>query len=198
MTRNLGRKPGEGQAPFGTFGNDGNTYVDSGGVRVEDDTGLIRVAVGRISAFVDEEDTGDFGLVVRNPEGLVVIDGTSDVFKIVATGTINLTGPNGGGAGGGTSASSVDLATGLTYRPQIFGMLDDSSAFPDEARILPTIVFDLSNGFPASGLVVDHQFMSCKVVNTDETRVTMRWQSRVNRSAITNTFRYFVANEQAF
>lgn len=140
----------------------------------------------------------DGALTVVNPGGTVIIDGSSNMFKIAATGTLSVTGPNGSGAGGGTANNSATISTGLTAAPVSVWHLQDTTGFPGYAMALPYVTFDNSNGFPSSGLVTDRYLGGAKVVNTNETQVTATWSSRLNRSASSLTWRYYLMKETAF
>ena len=60
------------------------------GISVADGNGITRVTLGKISPDPDP----DYGLQVIGPGGqTTIIDDTSDVFKIVATGTMTATAP---------------------------------------------------------------------------------------------------------
>jgi len=148
----------------------GNTLIDNGGVTV----------------------TGG-AITVKNAGGTVIIDGTSDIFKIAATGTQSLTGPNGSGSGGGSASVGVTIATGLTVRPAHIGfMLVGSFAYP-----LTYTLFDNSNGYPSSGLVTDVWTQTTTVSGGSSTDVEERWATRLNRTASTYSFRYYILAEAA-
>src|SRR5438128_7085956 len=73
------------QSVYGQLGAASNVYVQGDAVKVIDAAGNIRVYLGNIPG-------GDYGLQVVSSDGAtVIIDGTSDIFKIVATGTTSVT-----------------------------------------------------------------------------------------------------------
>lgn len=133
-------------------------------------------------------------ITVINPGSIVILDGTSDMFKIAATGTMNLTGPDGSGSAGGNAIIATNIATGLTIIPAHLGYLEFPAGI---ASSLPHYDYDISNGYAGSGLVLDGMRQDTQVWSTNQTRVTARWSSRLDRSAITYTFRYYVLKEAA-
>lgn len=68
----------------GRLGAGTNTTIDDFGLKVTDGAAVERVRVGNIGG-------SDYGLKVTNAGSVVIIDGTSDMFRIAATGTISLT-----------------------------------------------------------------------------------------------------------
>lgn len=89
-------EPFGGPAPqlvYGQLGAESRTYVLRDGIHVGDTAGNDRVHLGQLPS-------GDYGLEVTNPGGTVIIDGTSNMFKIQATGTFSH-----------TVADNTDLAT---------------------------------------------------------------------------------------
>lgn len=69
-----------------------------------------RVQLGKLPS-------GDYGLrVVASDGATVIIDGTSNMFKIIASGGLGITGCNGTGTVC-TSQASVSIATGLSVEP---------------------------------------------------------------------------------
>lgn len=99
---------GSDRPAYGRLGGQSRTYVEEGGVRVEDDAGVERVKLGKITSTT-------YGLRVNNPAGSVIIDGSSDMFRITAAGTLALSGftsPLNPGA-----TNNVSIGTGLSYTP---------------------------------------------------------------------------------
>jgi hypothetical protein len=91
-------------------------------VIVQDKNGNTRVTLGDISVAQDDS---DFGLKVVASDGTtVIIDGTSDVFKITATGTTSLTVPANSSAT--TSVSLPGLGT-VTLAPAHACYIGDTS-----------------------------------------------------------------------
>jgi len=82
--------PGQGQLTYGALGGASNAYVNGTGLHVTDGN-VERVRVGDVSTAGDGS---AFGLQIFDPggpNGTVIIDGTSDMFRISATGTLSLT-----------------------------------------------------------------------------------------------------------
>lgn len=128
----------------------------------------------------------NYGLKVISDGGTVIIDGNSNMFKIAATGTRTLTGCN-GSAAFCQASTNVDLLTELTVKPAHLMFVEDSLAYSLENLT-----------FFSDGTFVDQKYGVTSVVNTNQTRVTIVWNTRTDRSAVTNTFRYFVLKETAF
>jgi hypothetical protein len=137
-------------------------------------------------------------LVVTNPSATVIIDGTSDIFKIIATGTLVVSGVNGSGPFGGMGTTGVNLATGLTYRPQVIGMFDDTTRYPGEAILMPVPNANMDNGAVGSGEWVDNDLLTSKVYLTNLTQIRERWETRYDRSGSSSTYRYYLLLEIAF
>lgn len=80
-----------------------------GDLTVEDANGVVRARLGMIGTT----QSPDYGLKVTSSDGAtVIIDGTSDIFKITATGVLNTS-----GAGTGTATASVLLGITATNIP---------------------------------------------------------------------------------
>jgi hypothetical protein len=91
-----------GALSSGQLGGGSNAYVDGDAVKVVDAAGNIRVYLGNIP-------NGDYGLQVISSDGsTVIIDGTSDVFKILASGVFSDTNP-----GATNSHDNLQTLTGL-------------------------------------------------------------------------------------
>lgn len=125
-------------------------------------------------------------ITVINPGGTTIIDGTSDMFRIAATGTLNITGCNGTG-GMCNVSNNVTLATGLTVVPAHLSYLQDGGI----ARTLPRITRTGSD-------LVDSILAYTEVVGGTSTRLTIFWDTTVDRSALTLTARYYVLQQIAF
>lgn len=80
---------GEKPLVYGQLGGASRVHVSGDGINVTDEAGELRVRLGRIVEFQEGVSDNDYGLVVRNPAGTVIIDGTSDMFKIAAAGTVS-------------------------------------------------------------------------------------------------------------
>lgn len=85
-------------------------------VRVEDATGVERVLIGNIGT----DDTPNYGLRVTSSDGTtVIIDGTSNMFKIVATGTQSVA----------YNGNTFTLLSGVTSGSQMLKALFEISTF---------------------------------------------------------------------
>jgi hypothetical protein len=94
------------------------------GLVVQDANGVVRVTVGEIS-----QNPPDYGLQVTGPQGGpgVILDGTSDMFRIAATGTVSLAIP----ANGSNATSTVLSGLGsFTTPPAHSAFLTDSALGP--------------------------------------------------------------------
>jgi hypothetical protein len=78
MTHRMGGQ----RLAYGQLGGQSRTFIETGGIRVEDGNEVERVALGKLGS-------GSYGLRVNNPSGTVIIDGTSDMFRISASGTLS-------------------------------------------------------------------------------------------------------------
>jgi hypothetical protein len=152
-------------------------------ISIEDDAGIVRVLLGDISAAGDDS---SFGLQVVSSDGTtVIIDGTSDMFKIAATGTLSTpaaTGP-------GFSRAQVDLATGLTYNPMGIAYVGVSLSQPCLAMVWDS----------ATGLISDtYELLDLQVVSGNQTRVRVQTTtSRTGAGFLDYTYRYYVLQETA-
>lgn len=149
-----------------------DAYLNDSGTVVIDQSGLT-VTGGAIT--------------VKGPTGTVIIDGSSDMFKIAATGTIvtpTLTAP-------GESSTATDIATGLTYRPASL-LYREHTGTISGAQLLPWYLVN-----SADGLTLDGYYGRTTVVNTNETRVrAVLWTSRAAGLG-PYTYRYYVLKEVA-
>lgn len=122
-------------------------------------------------------------ITVHNPGGTVVIDGTSNMFKIAATGTLAT--PDLGAAG--NSQVFVNLATGFTYRPMTLTQCDSSSG---SSYPTPVLTFD------GAGAILDHLRTWVNVVNGNQTQVVAdSWTKRATGLGRTYNYRYYVLKE---
>lgn len=128
-------------------------------------------------------------LVVKNPGSTVIIDGTSDMHKIVATGTLAT------GANSGTSevSASASLSTGLTYRPVNHWFLDLSAG----AQHLPYYFNNWAVTANAGADTLDGYNGRANVVNTNQTQVTAYLATTRSAGLSSRTFRYYVYKEVA-
>jgi hypothetical protein len=161
------------------------------GISVADSVGTERVRLGQITAPSEDNPTGDYGLKVVSSDGAtVVIDGTSNMFKIAASGTLAITPP----AAGAATQASVTLSTGFAYGPTLLGFLEIAgTAWTD---ILPWIFIN-----DATGAVRDLVFMYLSFTTSpDINTVFVEWKSPSGLFAGggDKTTRYFVLKEAAF
>lgn len=85
-------------------------------VRVEDANGVERVLLGNLGT----DDAPDYGLRVKSSDGTtVIIDGTSDIFKIAESGTLSLSVVNNSSGSTTASITSGNLAMGNIYHTQV-------------------------------------------------------------------------------
>jgi hypothetical protein len=129
-------------------------------------------------------------LTVTNGDDIVIIDGQSNMFKIAATGTISITGP----AANAATTQTATVATGLTYPPAHTGLLESAAG---QSWMVPYSVHDNTAG-AGSGHTTDNHYQYAEVVSSNQTKVSVSWHSRLDRSATTLTARYFILKEQAF
>jgi hypothetical protein len=124
-------------------------------------------------------------LTVTNPGSVVIIDGTSDMFRIVATGTLACAAP---GAGAQTSAGAT-LSTGLTYGPASSWYVGTGSGdIP-----CPYYIWNLSGG------AINWSYEGrANVINTNQTSVGA-YQSRMSGAGAdyVYTYRYYVLSQVA-
>lgn len=131
------------------------------GIKVADSLGVDRVTLGQISIPTEANPTGDYGLKVVSSDGATtIIDGTSNMFKIAATGTLNWPAA---GAGAQTT-NTTDVATGFTYAPMVTANVDFGGTLVLPAPQTGIALFD--------GHVVQHRDVSTQVVSVNQTRVT--------------------------
>lgn len=124
----------------------------------------------------------------RDTLATVIIDGTSNVFKIAATGTLT---PPAISSGPAESSAQVTLATGLTFVPAHLGYVNYGAG---QARMLP---YTIANWL-GDGVGIDWYYMEVAVVNTDETRVTAEMKTRRAGGLSALPHRYYVLQEVAF
>lgn len=166
---------------YGSLGGAGRVHVRSDGVHVSDEAETDRVHLGKLA-------DGNYGLQVTNPGGTVIIDGTSNMFKIAATGFLSVAGCN-GAAGYCVTTVTTDLATGLTTAPAFLGFRGSGST----AETLPLVQFSAATGAP-----IAQYRMSAGVVNTNQTRVTARWEAlNTDLSGQPNNSLYYIVLKEA-
>jgi len=134
-------------------------------------------------------------ITVTNASGTVVIDGSSNMYKIVASGTISIdsfTGPSSGYA-------AIQLATGFTYRPAFAAWLLSASpgGVPSDnyAVVMPT--HQLGG---ASGGVLPVQARTqgmTRVVNTNQTEFDASHMTALTGATPVQTVKYGIFREAA-
>ncbi len=141
--------------------------------------------VANIGNTVQIDSTGERitggSLTVTNPVGTVIIDGSSNMFKIAVSDTIfTAAGPN-----NGFVDHVVDYPTGLTSPPAhqsycgfTFGQLP----------YISLSALDLTK-------VADQITLHTEVISTNQTRVTVRWTSAYDRSALAWSVHHFIFKE---
>lgn len=171
----------------GAFPDLGHDHVrtDLDGVSVTDDALQERVRLGRLPS-------GDYGLRVVSSDGsTVIIDGTSDMFRIAATGTLNANGP--AGALPSTLATvntSVDVATGFTYTPFVAGYLN----WPAGSTTNTPLTFV---GYYSDGTLARVDRLVVWAIAGAQTRVQWTCQARADYSPQAATVRYYILEQVA-
>jgi hypothetical protein len=131
-------------------------------------------------------------ITVENAGGTVVIDGSSDHFRIVASGSFSLTGCN-GTAAQCQATTNATINTGLTTVPVHIGSMD---AGDGTSRMLPRIATNAT--VAGGGGVTDQYAYRTEVVSGAQTKITLSWFAQdVNRSGTTLDFRYYILAQQA-
>lgn len=167
---------------YGDLGVNSRTFVTSDGMQVTDGASTVRVFLGDISGGAGT----DYGLKVISSDGTtVIIDGTSDMFRIAATGTLTI---SSGPAAGVTVAANTLLATGLTYSPASQGFLESGTV----AYGLPYLSWNNS-----TGAIIDRNTLSAWVEGVTSTKVNVNWGSTGDKTAISQTFRYYIYEQTA-
>jgi hypothetical protein len=164
----------EGTIPAGVALGIAQTTVTADGVEVSHG-GVDRVTLGALGG-------GDYGLKVVNSGATVIVDGSSDMFRIVTTSTFN----SPVASGSGTFTSTVTLSTGLTDVPAVVCWMEAVRGL-----MIPYIIWN-----HADGLVTEHWEVWIENVNTNQTKLTCQLRTRFADSAY--TIRYFVLEQTAF
>jgi len=137
-----------------------------------------RVQLGKLPS-------GDYGLRVVGPDGTtVIIDGTSDMFRIAATGTLtteSFTGP------GSSGFVTVDISTGFIYAPSSHYFVEGSA----------DVSFPLSHYQPGtSGGHVDYWWEgTTQIVNTNQTRARARTSTSISQVISAYVYRYYILEQ---
>lgn len=141
----------------------------------------------------------DGQISVTNPGGTVIIDGTSNMLKVMAEGELIVNGGNGSGAGGGRGNTSTNVPTGQEYVPKSLSYLESFTGSSNTGENLPVTIWDRSNGFANSGTINDHYWMWYVDEWTNSTiTVHAFWDTRQNRSGNQAQYAYTILKEVAF
>jgi len=156
---------------------------------VEDANGVVRVTLGQISAGPPP----DYGLKVVSSDGsTTIIDGTSDVFKIVASGTLTTS-----GAGNGQSQSAVTLTTGITVIPTclIWQEFLDAGTSQNAGQQVNALVINLTSG----AIAFMYEGWAELTATPGQTRVVVQTTATpIGAGGRAGTYRYYVMQETAF
>lgn len=129
-------------------------------------------------------------IVVSNAGSIVIIDGTSNMFKIVGSGTIAV-----GSLGvGGLTGTFLTLFTNLGYRPAhlVYVLLTSGELNPGVAETLLVPIYQWNSG---TGLVDRSYRAGVQEKDADETNIYFETRSRAGHAA--TTYRYYVLKEAA-
>jgi hypothetical protein len=124
-------------------------------------------------------------LTVTNAGSTVIIDGTSDIFKIVATGTITVPA---NGTAPVQNTNTVNLSTGLTYVPA-------SLWFQQQSGYSATMPFLNFNN--ANGAALQYNSSECWMPSSGHTGM---WASAltISGTVVAWTFRYYALVETGY
>jgi hypothetical protein len=154
-------------------------------------TTVLTQVVENSTAEVIIDSTGltiiDGSITVQNPGGTVIIDGTSDMFRIIATGTISLVGPN-----VSVVSSEVLLALGMgSLAPAHMGFYKIGTG--EIAVPMPHTVLDATG---AASLML---WMDTRPEGVTPFRTIMRLIIRAYYNASAQTFntRYYILEQVA-
>jgi hypothetical protein len=188
----------------GELGGASRANVDQDGVFVSDAAGTTRVRMGRLSTSGSGEDaTATYGLEVTNETGTVIIDGTSNMFRIQATGTLTS-----GSMADATDTTVETTLTGLgTFSaiPAFLAFVDDENTnaggrfIGRQIEYLdPVWVANSSGGSPTLDIlgVADTSAITLYLNGSDQAVVRLR---SFNRSNTTKTFygKFLILTETA-
>lgn len=147
--------------------------------------------VGRTRNKANRVIITDTSITVNGADGTVIIDGSSNMFKIIATGTKSVTGCDGVASPGcSAGGNTVTINTGLNYEPAHLSFRADGTF----ARNITRITAANTGG---NGTVVDMQQAYTEVTGGTQTRWAMDWVTFVDRSAVTLSFKYYILQEAA-
>lgn len=129
-------------------------------------------------------------LVISNASGTVIIDGTSDMFRIIATGTGTVAGPNGSSGSVASTVNNITVATGLTYPPAYLTYVETGGGV---AQQIPAVVSFVTDGTPQITFVT-----SVSVVNGNQTRHQVSCYATANLSGDPDIpYRYYIHEQVA-
>lgn len=173
---------GGGQVVSGQLGGESNVYVTSEGLSVTNGS-VVRAHFGALGG-------GDFGLRVVAADGsTVIIDGTSNMFKIAATGTMSVT------VADGADGSTVVTLTGLGALPSTpahLGEIGTNNLSSSKRRGNLQLQTSLSSPIPIASLTE----MSVGLNGSNEAEVTLFLRNQFGASQ-THYGRYYVFQETA-
>jgi len=177
-----------GGSPPAVVAANAGTQLTNKGVEVSDGTN-VRVTLGQISA------TPTYGLKVVSSDGTtVIIDGTSDMFKISASGTVQTA----AFVRPGTTQASVTLLLGMTYAPSFIYLDQYSTGIGARSGIYFT--WDSVMGSATQGQVTASYSLDVQTVSTNQTFVqaTTTAAGIFAGTEVARTYRYFILTEVAF
>lgn len=145
-----------------------------------------RVHMGRLDAITGGTD--QFGLYVTGPDGTTIIDGTSNMFKIVASGGASITGCNGVGTTC-LSEFTVLVNAGLSDAPAHHMHVEVGGL----AYNVPFNNATVGGGATSSEIIVGYTDQSGGI-----TTVGITWvSSNINNSGVTRFHRFYLFQEVA-
>ena len=114
--------------------------------------------------------------------GLAILDGVSDVFKIIASGTIS-----GAGSNANIVSYSVTLTTNLNYVQLVMAWID----------MFPITAVHSGLPLPFRNSAGDAWWVEATQVGTTQAKITVSMESLNNKSGSTFTWRYYLLQEVA-
>jgi hypothetical protein len=165
----------------------------SAGVYVTDDVGVEITDGQAVRARLGLLQNGNYGLQVIAADGAtVIIDGTSDVFKIVATGTLGTS-----GAGTGTAQGAVTLTTGLGVIPvcSVWQEFLDTATSQNAGEAGSSLIINLTSG----AIAFLYEGWAEATAVAGQTRVVAQTTATpVGAGGRSGTYRYYLMQEVAF
>ena len=156
-------------------------------------TWLDDVSMGRGSVLVDSHGitVTDGALTLTNAGSTIIIDGTSNMFKIVATGTVSITGCNGVGTKCSSTASAV-ITTNLAVAPAHMELWENGSS---QSYGLPIITAVENTTVGHSGVIAG-LVMARTSQSGNDTTWLVAWDSyNLDTSSLTRNPRYYIFKE---